>query len=132
MKNLIYVSDNKNKNFFNLCDEMTNAKGQSCNKSDYIISKDNMPHKYFSDNIVIYGRSTCPYCQDAIKHLKSKQKYSDKIIFIQIDTEPTKYLKKINLLEILKSEIGNHNTVPITFYKGKFIGGCDETKQYFT
>lgn len=131
MKNLIYITNSKKNKFFNLCDEITNAKGQSCDKSDYIISKNNMPHKYFPDNIVIYGRNTCPYCKDTIKYLKNKPEYNDIVIFIQIDTEPNNFFNKSNLLEILKNEIGNHTTVPMTFYKGEFIGGCDETKAKF-
>ena len=131
MKELIYETEKTKTPFFKLCDEITNTQGQSCKRSDYVISKNNMPHKYFKDNIVIYGRKTCPYCQDALNHLKNKTKYDNKVIFIVLDTEPAEYFAKNNLLQILKNEIGDHKTVTMTFYKGKFIGGCDDTKEYF-
>ena len=88
----------------------------------YKMSKKNMPHKYFKDHIVIYGRYTCPYCQNAIELLKK----NPKVIFVEVDTEPIKYLGKNNLVEILRNEIGNHTTVPMIFKDGKFIGGSRE------
>ena len=86
------------------------------------MSKKNMPHKYFKDHIVIYGRYTCPYCQNAIELLKK----NPKVIFVEVDTEPMKYLGKANLVTILKAEIGNHTTVPMIFKDGIFIGGSSE------
>ena len=141
MQYLLYNTNDKKESFFCLSDEVNNSSDNDSNSNkknicksyltEYKISKNNMPHKFFKDNIVIYGRKTCPYCQDAINYLKSKPKYSDKIIFVLLDSEPSTFFSKVNLLDILKNEIGGHTTVPMTFYKGKFIGGCDDTKEYF-
>ena len=130
MQYLLYKTNDKKANFFCLSDDKDSGTCKSY-MSDYKISKNNMPHKYFKDNIIIYGRKTCPYCIDTMNYLKSKPKYCDKVIFIQIDVEPMSFFSKTNLLDILQNEIGGHTTVPMTFYKGKFIGGCDDTKEYF-
>ena len=58
-----------------------------------------------------------------------------KVIFVDIEAEPSEYFSKDKLINILKSNDKtfkkNHNTVPIVFYKGEFIGGSDDTKKYF-
>ena len=52
-----------------------------------------------------------------------------------MEAEPSSFFSKSNLLTILKSNDKtfkkNHNTVPIVFYKGEFIGGSDDSKKYF-
>jgi len=102
----------------------------------YKMSKKNMPHKYFKDHIVIYGRYTCPYCQNAIELLKK----NPKVIFVEVDTEsptvlglahkgstkPLKYLDKDTLVQILGAELKGHTTVPMVFKDGKFIGGSSD------
>ena len=129
MKNLIY----KNETYY-LCDEMSNLQGKTtCTSKQYVASKDNMPHTKFSkSHIVIYGRSTCPYCIKILNFLKTKDALYKKVIFVEIDSEPSELFAKKNLLSILQSDIGSHTTVPIVFYKGEFIGGSDKAKDFFT
>jgi glutaredoxin len=122
MKRLIYKN-----NIYYISDDTKDSKGKS-NILKYNATINNMPHKHFSNYIVIYGRSTCPYCIKTIELLK---KYP-KLLFIEIDTEPLTLFGKSNLLEILKSEIGEHYTVPIVFDKNKFIGGASDAEKHFT
>ena len=88
----------------------------------YKASKIDMPHKHFKKYIVIYGRSTCPYCIKMMEHVKN----ISKSLFVEIDVEPIELFSKSNLNKILSPEIGNHSTVPIVFIEGKFIGGLSD------
>ena len=137
MKTLIY----KDKQFY-LCDDIDNKKGQTCVVSEYEPSPTNMPHKYFSTNtnnnnydstIVMYARPTCPHCIGFVEFLKEnnkKTKFYDNLIYIEVDSDsPKKLFSKKKILENLNKDIGDHSTVPIVFYKGKFIGGADKSKQ---
>ena len=82
MKNLIY----KNEKYY-LCDEISNTQGKTCMITKYIATKDNMPHmKFNKKRIVIYGRSTCPYCIGILDFLRKKPELYKKIIFVEIDT----------------------------------------------
>ena len=127
MKYLIY----KNEKYY-FCDEITNPQGKTCLITKYVATTDNMPHLQFSKRrIVIYGRSTCPYCIGLLDFLRKKPALYKKVIFVEIDTEPADLFSKSKLLSILKPTIGNHSTVPIVFYKGEFIGGADDSKKYF-
>ena len=130
MKNLLY----KNEKFY-LCDEKDTKDGKTCVVSKYTASKSNMPHHNFKTKMVVYARPTCPYCIDFLSFLKKNNKkthYYDNLIYIEVDSEsPNDLFSKSNLLKNLKTEIGSHTTVPMVFYKGKFIGGNDESKTYF-
>ena len=127
MKNLIFKNDR-----YYFCDELSNPQGKTCLITKYVESKENMPHVQFSKRrIVIYGRSTCPYCIGLLDFLRKKPALYKKVIFVEIDTEPSNLFSKSNLLSILSPKIGNHSTVPIVFYKGEFIGGADDSKKYF-
>ena len=109
-----------------MSDDVNESQGKS-HILKYTASANNMPHKHFSSYVVVYGRSTCPYCIKTIELLK---KYP-KSLFVEIDSEPTKLFGKSNLLEILKAEIGEHSTVPIVFDKGKFVGGASDAETHF-
>jgi glutaredoxin len=130
MKNLIY----KNEKFY-LCDEQGKKNGQTCIVSKYIASNTNMPHKQFKNKIVIYARPTCPYCVgflDFLKNNNDNNEYYDKLIYVEVDSDsPDNIFSKNNILKNLKTEINTHSTVPIIFHNGKFIGGCDTSKEYF-
>ena len=138
MKTLIY----KDKQFY-LCDDIENKQGQTCIVSAYEPSPTNMPHKQFNsknnntntNTIVMYARPTCPHCIGFIDFLKQNNKkthYYDNLIYVEVDSDsPKKLFSKKNILENLNKEIGDHSTVPIVFYKGKFIGGADKSKEYF-
>ncbi len=130
MKNLIY----KNEKFY-LCDEKGSKDGKTCVVSKYIASKSNMPHKQFKKNIVIYARPSCPYCISFLDFLKKNNKttgYYDTLIYVEVDSEsPNELFSKNNILKNLNKEIKDHSTVPIVFHNGKFIGGSDDSKEYF-
>ena len=121
MKRLLY----KNGTYY-ISDDTKDPQGKS-RIIKYTASATNMPHKHFNDYIVVYGRSTCPYCIKTIELLK---KYT-KSLFVEIDVEPLNLFGKANLLKILKPEIGEHSTVPIVFDKGKFIGGASDVETHF-
>ena len=121
-----------------LSDEDGETNGQTRSVSGYnakTLSKTNMPQQYFNKKIVIYGRNTCPYCIGILEYFKEKPLLNKKVIFVDIEAEPSEYFSKDKLINILKSNDKtfkkNHNTVPIVFYKGEFIGGSDDTKKYF-
>jgi len=129
-KNLFYLSDEQNKD--------NEDKGQSRSVSGYnakTLSNTNMPQQYFNKKIVIYGRKTCPYCIGILDYFKTKPLLNKKVIFVDIEEEPSNYFSKNNLLNILKTNEKSfkksHTTVPIVFYKGEFIGGSDDSKKYF-
>jgi len=133
MKYLVFKNE-----LFYLSDEENNSEGQTRSVTGYnakTISKTNMPHQYFNKKIVIYGRNTCPYCIGILDYFKNKPLLNKKVIFIDIEAEPSSFFSKTNLLNILKSNDKtfkkNHTTVPIVFYKAEFIGGSDDSKKYF-
>jgi len=130
MKNLLY----KNEKYY-LCDGKDTKDGKTCIVYKYTVTKTSMPHNNFKNKLVIYARSTCPYCIDFLLFLKKTNKktyYYDNLIYIEVDSESSNDLfSKSNLLKNLKTDIGSHSTFPIVFYKGKFIGGSDESKTYF-
>jgi glutaredoxin len=133
MKYLIFKKD-----LFYTSDEESDSNGQTRSVSGYnakTISNTNMPHQYFNKKIVIYGRNTCPYCIGILDYFKKYPTLNKKVLFIDIEAEPSSYFSKSNLLNILKSNEKtfkkNHTTVPIVFYKGEFIGGSDDSKKYF-
>jgi glutaredoxin len=121
MKKLIYKND-----IYYISDDVSDTKGKS-RILKYKPTSDEMPHKHFSKYIVIYGRHTCPYCIKTIELLKKHSK----VLFVEIDVEPTQLFAKQHLLEILKAEIGGHSTVPIVFDKGVFIGGASDVEKHF-
>ena len=86
-----------------------------------------------NNNIIIYARPSCPYCIDFVDFLKKNNKntqFYDNLIYVEVDSEsPKNIFSKKNILQNLSEEIGDHSTVPIVFYKGKFIGGADKSKQ---
>ncbi len=133
MKNLLY----KNETFY-LCDEEGTKDGQTCVVSNYTPTAKNMPHKHkdFKENIIVYARPSCPYCIDFLSFLKKNNKdtnYYNNLIYIEVGSEsPNDLFSKSNLLKNLKKELKSHSTVPMVFHKGKFVGGNDDSKTYFS
>ena len=90
--------------------------------------------------VEIYGRHTCPYCNNADELLKNCiAKGKCQGIFYEINGEVQKLLNKrldqaISKLSITKrrqlniGRDGRWGTVPIVFLDGKFIGGYSELK----
>jgi len=133
MKHLIFK-----KNLFYLSDEENELNGQTRSVTGYnmeTLSKTNMPHQYFNKKIVIYGRYTCPYCIGILDYFKTKPLLNKKVVFVDIEAEPSDFFSKEKLINILKNNENtfkkSHTTVPIVFYKDEFIGGSDDSKKYF-
>ena len=133
MKNLLYKNE-----LFYLADEDNEINGKTRSVSGYnkeTLSKSNMPHQYFNKKIVIYGRYTCPYCVGILEYLKKDSSLYKKVVFVNIEAEPSEYFSYTNLLKILKANEKtfkkSHSTVPIVFDKGVFVGGADDSKKYF-
>jgi glutaredoxin len=122
MKTLIYK-----KGTYYLTDDSSEPKGKT-RIIKYKPTKDDMPHQHFKEYVVVYGRSTCPYCIRTFELLKKKKK---KFIFVEVDTEPQELFDKSALLDILKNDIKGQNTVPIVFDKGNFVGGASDSEKYF-
>ena len=133
MKNLIYKND-----LIYLSDEDGIPNGKTTSVSGYnsgTLSKTNMPHQYFDKKIVIYGRHSCPYCLGILDFFKKKDKLNKKVIFVDIEAEPSEYFSKSNLINILKANDKtfkkDHTTVPMVFDNGVFVGGSTDSEKYF-
>lgn len=75
---------------------------------------------------VIYARESCPYCEKILNFMKEKDKSFIYLVLYNLENE----------LDELKGKY-NWTTVPMVVELGgedgeeKFIGGCDDTIQYF-
>lgn len=123
MKTLQYIDKI---NGFCVCDDMGNCKGKSCPVKT--LSKNTLPHKQkeFKNNIIIYGRRGCPYCEGAIKYFNGLgTNINDKVIFVEVvKNNPSAHFKQEDIAKEL-----NHTTVPMICYNKEFIGGFDAAKQ---
>jgi glutaredoxin len=81
------------------------------------ISKSKTPLTPFK----LYGRNSCPFTQRAKMLLESK-----KFPFDYLDISASQQ----EFFSICRPKIGNHQTVPVVFHDGKFIGGFQELEQY--
>ena len=100
MKYLIFKND-----LFYLTDDENEVKGQTRSVTGYnskTLTKSNMPQQYFTKKIVIYGRNTCPYCISILDYFKEKPILNKKVIFVDIEAEPSEYFSKDKLINILK------------------------------
>ena len=122
MKRLIYRD-----NIFYISDDISDKQGKT-RKTKYKASLTNLPHQYFRDYVVVYGRLHCPYCIKTLELLKDVKKS----LFVEIDTEPHDLFDKSKLLELLHDDIGNHSTVPIVYDKGRFIGGSSDVEKLYS
>ena len=75
---------------------------------------------------VIFIKKECPYSKDGIKLIKSKKKRYRKFDVNEFGGKE-KVIKIMKKLGYIGKKI-NHNTVPIIFENGKFIGGYEELK----
>ena len=69
--------------------------------------------------VKLYTKGYCPFCQRVTSYLKEKG-----ISFEEIDIT-----NDLDLYEEVKNQTG-HNTVPIVFIDGEFIGGSTEFFDY--
>ena len=94
-----------------------------------------MPNEYFYNKFgndknkvwVLYGRDSCPYCQNSIGLLNSIS--NNKNIFIYVNIETSSIYTKSSVIKRLKPKIKSHNTVPIIFCNNKFIGGNSDLEK---
>ena len=84
-----------------------------------------------NDEVIIFGLSHCEFCKRALSLLKKHKvayKYypidKDFNLFFKVFVEVAKYFPNFEI------DI-KHKTIPIIFYKKKFIGGYDEIAKYF-
>lgn len=83
-----------------------------------------------NDIFIIFYSDWCPFCKNTFqlldKHKKSCKGYNiDKLEGKEVLIEKLKLEKDLTGYDI------NHKTIPIIFYKGKFIGGLSELKLFF-
>lgn len=82
-----------------------------------------------NQDFIIFGLSTCRYCKEAImllknKNIKYKNYYIDKYnnLFFKVFQELSELYPNFNIDK-------THKTVPVIFYKKKFVGGYTELKK---
>lgn len=66
--------------------------------------------------IVVYSKSTCPYCREAMALLREKGK---PFTVIDLYEQPQRRAEMI-------AKAGGRSTVPQIFIDGKHVGGCDD------
>jgi glutaredoxin len=75
------------------------------------------------NDYIIFGLSTCIFCKKTIKFLQKKN-FSYK--FYSIDNYYNLFFEIFLKLALLKPNFNidfSHKTIPVIFYKKKFIGG---------
>ena len=89
---------------------------------DKLYKKINKNNKY----VLVFGKSTCRYCKEAIKYLKENNiPYK----YYKIDEYYNIFFKILEKLNKKHQDIlydSNHKTYPIIFINKKFIGGYSE------
>lgn len=78
------------------------------------------------DYYVIFGLSTCGYCMEAKKFLN---KHNIKYKYYPIDNFKELFFKVLSDASTVYPELNinkSHKTVPVIFYKKKFIGGYSD------
>lgn len=81
--------------------------------------------------VIIFGLSYCEYCKKTLELLK-KKKISYK--YYTIDKYFNIFFNVLNEVLKLYPNLGidpNHKTVPVIFFKKKFIGGYTEFRKLF-
>lgn len=69
--------------------------------------------------VVMYSKTTCPYCHAALRLLRSRGVGDADLSVIQIDREPQRRAEMIQ-------QAGGRTTVPQIFIDGRHVGGCDD------
>lgn len=83
---------------------------------------------YNINNWLIYTKSNCDYCTKVKDLLQSEQI----IKIINCDNWLKNTEDKNEFLKLIRNVIGyEYKTFPIVFLNDKFIGGYNETKNYF-
>ncbi|KPM03060.1 glutaredoxin-2, mitochondrial-like protein [Sarcoptes scabiei] len=84
--------------------------------------KDFVDKKIASRKVVIFSKTTCPFCINAKKIFEEYQIDSNEIESIEIENDPD----CSEIQSYLKSITGA-STVPRVFINGQCIGGCNDT-----
>ena len=86
---------------------------------------------YKDKNIfIIFYSSSCKFCVDAINLLKTNNLSFKGYNIDNIKGNKNRLLHYLKQQKTITSFNENHKTIPIIFYKGKFIGGCSDLKLY--
>jgi glutaredoxin len=88
---------------------------------------DNKPFEPLDAGFTIYSKTECSFCTKVKKLLMEKQ-----IIFLDVQCDEfLREDKEAFLLFIKKIAKKEYRTFPMVFKDGKFIGGFQDTEQYF-
>lgn len=93
---------------------MGSCSNKDAKPSDEAIA--NVRSQINSNPVMMYTKSTCPYCNRA-KSLLEKMKVA--FTFVQLDKEGA------NIASAVRS-VSGMETVPVTYIAGEKIGGCDD------
>ncbi|UXI21994.1 hypothetical protein NH340_JMT07937 [Sarcoptes scabiei] len=88
--------------------------------------KDFVDKKIASRKVVIFSKTTCPFCINAKKIFEEYQIDSNEIESIEIENDPD----CSEIQSYLKSITGA-STVPRVFINGQCIGGCNDTERLY-
>jgi len=82
------------------------------------------PYPLKTNNLTIYGRKGCPYCEK----MKDISENVQKSVYHDIDELINKGLTKSfeDFKKKMKPFINNYDMVPMVFIRGEFIGGHDD------
>jgi glutaredoxin len=103
-----------------------NIKRKIISKAEQILEK----IKLNNDTFLIFGLSTCKYCSNALNFSKVN---SLQYKYYEMDKYHELFISILNKLSELNSKLNidpNHQTFPVIFYNGKFIGGYSELTKY--
>ncbi|XP_013378691.1 glutaredoxin-1 [Lingula anatina] len=84
---------------------------------------DQIKTKIVSKKVVVYSKSSCPYCKKAKDVLKQYNIPKSDIDIIEIANDP-----KCNAIQSALQKVTGARTVPRVFINGKCIGGGNETE----
>ncbi len=83
------------------------------------------------DMFIIYYKSTCPYSRNALSLLQQKKvEFKGYDVGKRIDGKEKAISCFLSNKELQFPD--TFSTVPMIFYKGKFIGGFDKLNEYFS
>lgn len=92
-------------------------------RSDLFIPGTNINKIIGGNKVVVFSKSTCPYCVDAKNLLQDNGiKYKEVQIDKIVDNDRQKVIDELR-------QMTSQNTVPNIFINGKHIGGFSELKQ---
>ncbi|XP_014217871.1 glutaredoxin-C4-like isoform X2 [Copidosoma floridanum] len=88
------------------------------------ITREDVKKLIASDKVVIFSKSTCPYCKKA-KEIFQKLEQS----FTAIELNEAYKKDEMDTIQDILAEITGARTVPRVFINEEFIGGCSDIQQ---